>query len=165
MIDTSTIETRGGPALRQWRESLPQVRLLLIDDLIRDVYVRLVLSRQADGYVTKRDSFGDVVEVIRQCARGETAFTPMLLPRLRQTVHGWEIHNAHDVPGLHLLTPRQTEVLVYLAQGLTVKQCSELLGISSSTVDNHKSRIMRRLKIHKLIDLTRFALREGLIPR
>lgn len=165
LVDTSTINTSGGPALRLWRECLAQVRLLLIDDTIRDVHVRLVLKKQADGYVTKRDAFGDVVEAIRRCAGGETAFTPMLQPRLRKTVHGWEIHDAHDVPGLHLLTPRQTEVLVYLAQGLTVKECSEHLGISSSTVDNHKSRIMRKLKVRKTVDLTRLALREGLIPR
>lgn len=165
LVDTSTIETTGGPALQMWRECLPQVRLLLIDDQIHDVHVRLVLKQQADGYVTKRDAFGDVVEAIRRCAQGETTFTPMLLPRLRKTVHGWEIHDAHGAPGLHLLTPRQTEILVYLAQGLTVKQCSELLGISGSTVDNHKSRIMRKLKVHKTVDLTRLALREGLIPR
>lgn len=165
LIDTSTISTTGGPALQMWRECLPKVRLLLIDDLIRDVHVRLVIKKQADGYVTKRDAFGDVVEVIRRCAQGETAFTPTLLPRLRKTALGWEIHAAHGVPGLHLLTPRETEVLVYLAQGLTVKHCSELLKISPSTVDNHKSRIMRKLKMHKIVELTRFALREGLIPR
>lgn len=165
LVDTSTIVATGGPILRMWRECLPQVRLLLIDDMVRDVHVRLVLKKQADGYVTKRDSFGDVIDAMRRCAQGDTIFSPLLQPRLRRTVHGWELHAAHDVPGLHLLTPRQTEVLVYLAQGLSVKQCSEMLGISGSTVDNHKSRIMQKLNVHKTIDLTRLAIREGLIHR
>lgn len=165
LIDLSPGGSLGRVGLRLWRERLPDVGLLLFDDLIRDANVQLVLKGCGLGYVTKCDSFTDLVEAIRSCSRGEITFTPQLRPRLRATAHGWELLPVDGNPGIHCLTSRETEVLVYLAQGLSGKQCSEMLGISPSTVDNHKSRIMRKLRIRKTVDLTRLALKEGLVPR
>jgi DNA-binding CsgD family transcriptional regulator/nucleotide-binding universal stress UspA family protein len=70
-----------------------------------------------------------------------------------------------DRPPLReLLTAREAEVLVYLAQGLTVKECARVLRLSPSTIDNHKSRMMRKLNLHRMVDLARIAVREGLLP-
>ena len=63
------------------------------------------------------------------------------------------------------LTPRETEVLVYLAQGLSVKECARVMRRSPSTIDNHKTRLMRKLGMHRVVDLARFAVREGLISK
>lgn len=66
-------------------------------------------------------------------------------------------------PGLlGQLTRREIDVLLHIAQGYTVKQCAEALGISPSTVDNHKSRLMRKLRVHKTVDLARLAMQCGL---
>lgn len=63
---------------------------------------------------------------------------------------------------LRQLTRRELDVWLHMAQGYTVKQCAEALGISPSTADNHKSRLMRKLRVHKTVDLARLALRCGL---
>ena len=55
------------------------------------------------------------------------------------------------------------DVLVHLAQGYSVKQCAKALGIGTSTAGNHKSRLMKKLNVHKTVDLTRLAIREGLV--
>jgi DNA-binding NarL/FixJ family response regulator len=55
------------------------------------------------------------------------------------------------------------DVLLLLAQGLSVRECAERLGLACPTVDNHKSRLMRRLEVHKVTDLLRIAFREGLV--
>jgi len=71
---------------------------------------------------------------------------------------------AHDQSSLHeVLTPREIEVLVYLAQGLSVKECARVMKRSPSTIDNHKTRLMRKLNIHRVVDLARLAVREKLI--
>jgi DNA-binding NarL/FixJ family response regulator len=62
-----------------------------------------------------------------------------------------------------MLTPRETELFTLLAQGLTIKKCSERMGITVNTADNHKTRLMRKLGIHKTVELARLAVREGLI--
>jgi len=85
---------------------------------------------------------------------------------------GSHVHNApHALPfyrepegsDLDLLTPREMGVLKLIAQGNTVKHCAELLALAPSTVDNHKSRLMKKLGVHKSLDLTRLAIREGLV--
>ncbi len=62
------------------------------------------------------------------------------------------------------LTPRETDVLVNLAKGNSVKQCAKALGIGTSTVGNHKTRLMKKLNVHKTVELVHLAMREGLVP-
>jgi DNA-binding NarL/FixJ family response regulator len=64
---------------------------------------------------------------------------------------------------LSRLTPRETEVMRLIATGNTVKDCAKILRLAQSTVDNHKTRLMKKLDVHKSSDLTRLAIRAGLI--
>jgi len=59
---------------------------------------------------------------------------------------------------------RELEVLRLIAAGHSVKECAKLLGRSTSTIDNHKARLMKKLNCHRLVELTRLAIREGLVP-
>ncbi len=157
----------GGPAdvVRYWRHRLPRVGIVLLDDGVRDFHLRHAL-RLRTSYATKRDHFEDVAEVVlRTAATEEQAFSPQARRRLSQGPRGWELRAPSGAPGIHFLTPRETEVLVHLAEGHSIQRCSELLNISTSTVDNHKSRIMKKLKMHKIVELVRFAMREGLVAR
>jgi DNA-binding NarL/FixJ family response regulator len=165
LLDMTVPAAATSQGIALWTERLPQVRLLPYDDTVRDANIRTALRIGAAGYLTKRDRFVDWIEAVRKANGGEPAFTPAVRQRLRPTARGWELMPSDDAPGLHALTARETEVLTYLAQGLSGKQCSVMLGISPSTVDNHKSRIMRKLKVRKTVELTRLALREGLVPQ
>lgn len=149
----------------QWQRRFPETRLVLLDDIVRDAHVRQASRLKIHGYALKHDSFFSLTTVVEAAARGVGSFTPSASSRLMLTVGGWELKADADTPGLHSLTPREIEVLACLAKGNSVKACSDLLRISPSTVDNHKSRIMKKLKIHKTVDLARLALREGLMPR
>jgi DNA-binding NarL/FixJ family response regulator len=163
LVDQSASHLPGAPGIRLWLDRLPQVRLILFDETIRLANLRSALQLGLAGYVTKCDSFDEVLAAIRNAARGADGFTPGVQARLRATPRGWELDAAAGDSSLLSLTPREIEVLVFLAQGLSGKQCSEQLGISPSTVDNHKQRIMRKLNVRKAVELTRLALREGLI--
>jgi DNA-binding NarL/FixJ family response regulator len=165
LLDAASTFSPSSFGLRLWQERLPQTALVLLDDEIRDVYLRQALRLRSAGYATKSDSLAELLDVIRATARGETAFSSSVRKRLVSTPRGWEMQASPHGPGVHVLTPRETEVLIYLAQGLSGKQCSEQLGISPSTVENHRARIMRKLKVRKTVELTRLALREGLMPR
>lgn len=149
----------------EWQDRFPETRLVLLDDMVRDAHIRQASMLRVHGYALKQDSFFSLTTVVEAAARGVGSFTPSASSRLSLTVGGWELKSSADTPGLHSLTPREIQVLACLAKGHSVKACSDLLRISPSTVDNHKSRIMKKLKIHKTVDLARLALREGLMPR
>lgn len=148
-----------------WQRRFPETRLVLLDDTLRDAHLRQAARLKVHGYALKQDSFFSLTTVVEAAARGVGSFTPSASSRLTLTIGGWELRTNGDAPGLHSLTPRELEVLACLAKGHSVKVCSDLLRISPSTVDNHKSRIMKKLNIHKTVDLARLALREGLMPR
>lgn len=164
LLDARTDETGTLVGVEVWRRRFPETRLVLLDDLMRVAHARQALQLKIHGYALKRDSFFSLTTVIEAAARGVGSFTPSAGERLKLNVGGWEILRQGDAPGIHSLTSREMQVLACLAGGYTVKACSEHLRISPSTVDNHKSRIMKKLKIHKTVDLARFALREGLTP-
>lgn len=68
-----------------------------------------------------------------------------------------------DAPGLSKLSARENEVLRLIAEGNTLRQCAEMLGLAVSTLDNHKSRLMRKLDIHSTVELVKLAIREGIV--
>lgn len=165
LLDVRTSGSGTLDGVRQWQHRSPETRIVVLDDIVRDAHARQALRLKVHGYALKQDSFFSLTTVVEAAARGVGSFTPSASHRLTLNIGGWELKPTGDSPGLHSLTPRETEVLACLALGNTVKVCSDILQISPSTVDNHKSRIMKKLKIHKTVDLARFALREGLMPR
>lgn len=165
LLDVRTDASGVLVGVGDWQRRFPETRLVLLDDVVRDAHVRQASRLKIHGYALKQDSFFSLTTVVEAAARGVGSFTPSASSRLALTVGGWELKADADSPGLHSLTPREIEVLACLAKGHSVKACSDLLRISPSTVDNHKSRIMKKLKIHKTVDLARLALREGLTPR
>jgi DNA-binding NarL/FixJ family response regulator len=125
--------------------------------------LRQALRSGVAGYLTKHDSFGEIEKAVRAVHAGRQAFSPHVSARLVSTPLGLRVDSSGGEGLLATLTPREIEVLVCLARGASVKQCAELLSIATSTADNHKSSLMHKLGVHKSADLTRFALRHGLV--
>jgi DNA-binding NarL/FixJ family response regulator len=96
-------------------------------------------------------------------AHGRRAFDPALAWRLRRTERGYQFDGVAEGRTIALLSPREREVMRLLAEGRSVRQCAERLGLSESTIDNHKTRLMKKLGLHKSSELTCQAIREGLI--
>ncbi|MGC3966310.1 MAG: response regulator transcription factor [Pirellulales bacterium] len=138
-------------------------KILLLDDVANDGRVLLTLRTDARGYLTTRQSGDEIVSAIRRAAVGERVFTPEIASRLTITPEGIRLKSAADEGPLTGLTPREREVMTYLSLGYTVKQTAATLGLQPSTVDNHKTRLMKKLDVHKTVELTRLAFRYGLI--
>ena len=142
----------------------PETKVVFIDDGPLDTNVREALRLGAAGYLTKQQPFSQIESALRQAARGERVYAPEVAKRLVLSPEGARLSIGTRDRSLSSLTPREVDVLLYLAQGSSVKQCAQSLGIGVSTVGNHKSRLMKKLDIHKTVELTRLAIREGLIP-
>ncbi len=145
-------------------ERCPVVKIVLLDERTVDANAREGLRVHAAGYLTKEQPFHQVENALRRAARGERVFAPDIAARLMLSAEGVRLAHDNSNNPLSSLTPREIDVLIHLAQGLSVKQCAKALGIGTSTAGNHKSRMMKKLGIHKTVDLTRMAIREGLVP-
>jgi DNA-binding NarL/FixJ family response regulator len=144
-------------------EQYPNICWLILDETLRTRNIRSALASRIRGYWTKHATFSQIAEAVRRLAAGERSFCPEVDRYLFRTRHGLHYHPAHTGNPLQMLTPRETELFTLLAQGLTIKKCSERMGITVNTADNHKTRLMRKLGIHKTVELARLAVREGLI--
>ncbi len=141
-----------------------QTKLVLLDEAPLDAHAREAIRIDAAGYLTKQQPFSQLESALRQIAAGHRVFAPEIARRLVLSSDGVRLAIPEADTALSRLTPREIDVLIHLAQGYSVKQCAKILGIGVSTVGNHKSRLMKKLDIHKTVELTRMAIHEGLIP-
>jgi len=139
----------------------PVTRIVLLDDQFRELHTRLARRAGAVGYVTKESSFARIDEVLRRVAAGEMIFPE----RSESPAVEYGRRDQHDIVGpVARLSPREIDVLVHLSEGYSVAQCAELLGLSPSTIDNHKSRLMKKLHVNRAESLAAIARDAGLVP-
>jgi DNA-binding NarL/FixJ family response regulator len=149
-------------AARQVREEHPSIRVVFLSAYLRDGYLAQVLAVEAAGYLVKEDAPDAIVDGLRRAARGRIAFSPAV--RARLVAHQGGVALAGAPTGrLALLTPRELEVLRYLASGLSRKELARTMEISAKTVEQHCDHLMQKLGIHDRVELARFAIREGLV--
>ncbi|WP_446499903.1 response regulator transcription factor [Nocardioides alcanivorans] len=110
----------------------------------------------ATGYLVKSASREELIDAVRRVARGDAVFTP----GLAGLVLG-EYRRLQEEPGPKL-TSRETEVLRLVAKGLSYKQIADRLVLSHRTVQNHVQNTLRKLQLHNRVQLTRWAIDQGL---
>ena len=140
----------------------PATRVVFLSAYLRDHYVQQALDASAAGYLVKGETPEAIVQGLRMAARGRTAFSPAVRARLSIGRDGVTFSGASGTR-VALLTPRETETLRYLASGLSRKEIARTMGISNKTVEQHCEHLMHKLDIHDRVELTRFAIREGLL--
>jgi len=117
----------------------------------------------ATGYLVKSASAAELVEAVKRTADGQAVFTPglagLVLGEYRRMS---TVPAAADEMPKPTLTPRETEVLRLVAKGLAAKQIATRLGLSHRTVENHVQATLRKLQLANRVELTRYAIREGL---
>ncbi|MBN2474394.1 MAG: response regulator transcription factor [Pirellulales bacterium] len=139
-------------------------RVVFLDDAVHPTHVWAARALGADGYWTMSASFLQLAEGVRTAVAGRPSFCPAARRHLRVVSNGRALPPPPvRASRLSQLTRRETEVLILLAQGLRVRECAQRLNLAYSTVDNHKSRLMRKLGIDRVADLVRLAIREGLV--
>jgi DNA-binding NarL/FixJ family response regulator len=141
---------------------VPSVRVLVLSMHDEAEYVARAVRAGAHGYLLKDEAGPSQLRgAVRAVHQGESYFSPAIASRLTTLLRGDE--EAGLRRGLDLLTARELEVLRCIAGGSSNKQIASELGISRRTVESHRESLMRKLEIHTVAGLTRFALEEGLL--
>ena len=139
----------------------PSARVLILSASGEQADVLDAVKAGATGYLVKSASSSDLLDAVRRVAAGDTVFTP----GLAGLVLG-EFRRMLDAPptedGTSRLTERETEVLRLVAKGLSYKQIAERLVLSHRTVQNHVQNTLRKLQLNNRVQLTRYAIEQGL---
>jgi DNA-binding NarL/FixJ family response regulator len=149
-------------AARRMQSASPNTKIIFLSGYHSDSYIERALHAGAAGYVTKGDRPQALGDAIRRVSAGETFFSPPIQQRIERGPEGPRLSGESQSPTA-ALSSRELEVLRYLAQGMAKKQIAKALSLSVGTVNNHSANLMKKLGIHDRVELTRFAIREGLV--
>ncbi|MCA9090909.1 MAG: response regulator transcription factor [Planctomycetaceae bacterium] len=143
------------------RARLPAMKIVFLTGFLSDVFVDQALRVGASGYLMKGESTAEFVAALRSVMKGETCFSAAVSDRLEfDPSEG--VFQVKSQTLLNDLTGRQMEVLRHLARGESVKEVARSMTLSERAIESHKYRIMQKLGIHDRVELTRYAIREGL---
>lgn len=138
--------------------------VIVLDDRVHEGRLAMLLDLPKVSYFTRHAGLEALCEAVLQVeGTGERIFDPLVVRRVHRTTRGWRLDQPHDQPSIATLTTRELQVMQLLAEGRSVRDCAKQMKLAESTVDNHKSRLMRKLNVHKAVELTRVAIRDGLI--
>ena len=160
VMDVGMPDLNGVEATLRVLEAVPNARVVALSMHSDRRFVEGMLAAGASGYVLKDAAFEDLVAAIRTVAQGGT----YLCPSVAGIVVAHYVRGRADASARKAvaLTPREREVLQLLAEGHSTKQIAARLAVSVKTVETHRSRLMEKLGLHSVAELTKYALREGL---
>lgn len=159
ILDVAMPRMTGLQAARELSRRCPGLRLLMLSMYDNEQFLFEALRLGASGYVLKSGADRDIVAACRAALRGEPFLYPSAVAFLvREFLDRAEIGEDAEV-----LTPREREILKLVAEGQTSKQMAALLVISVKTVERHRANILEKLGMRDRVELTRYAIRRGLI--
>jgi DNA-binding NarL/FixJ family response regulator len=157
VLDLSMPLLNGVDAAREMRRLSPGIRTILLTMYTDKGYVLQALRAGARGYVLKTQAAEDLISAIREILRGET----YLSPGVAASVVDAFLENTDETADP--LTARERQILQLVAEGNTTKEIARLLNVSFKTAESHRNHIMKKLDIHEVAGLVRYAIRKGLL--
>lgn len=163
LMDITMPRLNGLEATRQIRRRWPETRVIILTMHDTEEYVFQMLAAGASGYVLKNAAPAELLLALEAAHRGDF----FLSPAISRTVIQEYIQNADCIDRLdpyQSLTEREREVFQLLAEGHSTRAIADLLVISPKTVETHRANLMKKIDVDNLADLTRYAVRRGVIP-
>jgi DNA-binding NarL/FixJ family response regulator len=162
VIDIAMPEMNGIEATRRILCEKPGIKVLALSMHSARRFVAEALSAGAKGYLLKDCASEELVRAIRTVAANET----YLSPKVADLIVKDYMKRLPDsqLPACTLLSNREREVLQLIAEGHSTKEIAFTLEVSIKTIETHRLQIMKKLNLHSVAELTRFAIREGLTP-
>jgi DNA-binding NarL/FixJ family response regulator len=163
VMDIVMPELSGLEATRRIRRLLPRTEVLVLSLHYSDELVRKVMDAGARGYVLKSDASKDLVSAIRAVANRQPYFTSSAKEVLIRSSVDQNLKAASSVSDYNALTGREREIVQLLAEGHTSKEVAVSLGITVKTAETHRTNVMRKLRMHSVSELVRFAVKHHMI--
>jgi DNA-binding NarL/FixJ family response regulator len=161
ILDVSMPRMTGLQAVRELSRRKPELRTLILSMYENEQFLFEALKAGASGYVLKSGADRDIVVACRAAMRGDTFLYPSAVSALvRDYV---QRDGEEDEEGFDPLTPREQQVLKLIAEAHPSKTIAQMLSISVKTVERHRANILEKLGMRDRVELTRYAIRRGLV--
>jgi DNA-binding NarL/FixJ family response regulator len=161
VLDISMPRLTGLQAAREITQRKPEVRVLILSMHDSEQYLFEAIRVGASGYVLKSAVDRDLVEACRAAMRGEPFLYPGAVRALMREY--LERARAGEAVRRDLLTPREEEIVKLVAEAHTNEEIADMLVISKKTVERHRANILEKLGMRDRVELTRYAIRRGLV--
>ena len=163
VMDIAMPGLNGLEATRQIKKRFPDMKIIILTMHANEEYILQSLKAGASGYLVKKSAPAELISAINAVHKGNS----FLSPSISRTVIDEYIRRSKEISegeeGFEQLTVREREVLQLIAEGRKTREIAELLYISIKTVETHRAHIMNKLDIHSTAELTRYAIRKGII--
>jgi two-component system, NarL family, invasion response regulator UvrY len=158
LLDISMPDQSGVDVLLAIKARAPHLPVLILSSFPEAHYATTLLRQGAAGYLNKDCDPEDIVQAVRTVARGRRYITPGVADQLAAGLVGGEDRPLHE-----LLSEREFQVFLRLAQGQTISQMADSMALSVKTVSTYRTRVMEKMGLATNSDLTYYALKNGLI--
>jgi len=160
ILDVSMPRMTGIQAAAELHKRKPEIRVLMLSMHDSEQFLFEALKAGASGYVLKSGADTDIVDACRAAMRGDSYLYPSAVTTL---VRDYVERGGGGEAQFDVLTPRELEVLKLIAEAYTSKEIAKALFISIKTVERHRQNILDKLGMSDRVELTRYAIRRGLI--
>jgi DNA-binding NarL/FixJ family response regulator len=160
ILDVSMPRMTGIQAAAELQKRKPELKTLMLSMHDSEQFLFEALKAGASGYVLKSGADTDIVDACRAAMRGDSYLYPSAVTTL---VRDYVERGGRGEEQFDVLTPRELEVLKLIAEAYTNKQIADALYISVKTVERHRQNILDKLGMRDRVELTRYAIRRGLI--
>ena len=158
LMDIDLPRMNGLAVTELLRKEQPRVKVLVLSVHTNKEFIFRIIQAGAHGYISKGAPPDELVRAIESVCNGEAFFSPEIA---RAALNQFVTSGGKQEPFVQL-TSREREVLALIAEGRSNKEVASRLGIGVRTIETHRERIMRKLKIHTIAGLTRFAILNGI---
>ena len=160
LLDIAMPRLNGLDAARQLRTLVPDSKIIFLTMHASPTYATEAFQAGASGYLLKRSAASELSQAIQSVLHGQHYLTPLITKEVLESVIKVSTEE-RGKPMSTVLTARQREVLQLVAEGRSTKEIATILSVSVKTVEFHKARIMQKLDLHTIADLTKYAITQG----
>lgn len=160
IVDVAMPLLNGIETTRQLVRKVPKLRVLVLSMHVDDVYVTQILKAGAAGYLLKDSADTDLFQAVAAVAQGKSFFSPAIA---RLMVDEYVRPRPEGVDRYETLSYREREIFQLVAEARTNKEIAALLGISPTTVETHRAKIIQKLDLHSATEIALYAIRRGVI--
>jgi two-component system, NarL family, response regulator NreC len=162
IVDVAMPLLNGIEAVRQIARKAPGTRVLVLSMHADEAYVTQMLRAGAAGYLLKDSADVDLLQAVDAVSVGKSFFSPAIA-RVIADDYVRQLADRGVTDRFELLSEREREIFQLIAEGRTNKEIANMLFLSPSTVDTHRSRIMEKLDVHSAAEIVLYAVRKGVI--
>lgn len=165
LLDISMPSMTGIEIARKLKRYHPGIKIIILSRHENEEYVKQIMKYGVQGYVLKEDAGSDLIKAVETVRNGGAYLSSRLTHHLFDAENTATRHKKSDasIQPFAVLTNREREILKLVAEGKTNEEISRLLRIEVQTVKTHRQNIMNKLNIHNVSDLTKYAIKAGLI--